>query len=108
MAWGTYMVRATLIHSNKFFIKHEILDLEAVVELKIWEFPETANYPLGVRFSLFCIDKVMGEIIVGFDNHHPKGPHKHIRGKELDYLFSDYEKLVDDFYEEIRKEGYDL
>lgn len=31
------------------------------------------------------------------DNHHPKGPHIHVNEAEMVYVYSDEEKLVNDF-----------
>ena len=38
-----------------------------------------------------------GEEIVGYDNHWPKGSHRHFRGREESYSFQNIEKLLSDF-----------
>lgn len=102
------MVKATLIHQNKFFIKHGDLDTEAVVELKIWEVPISLSFPDVAKYSLFCVNRDKGEIVIGFDNHHPKGPHVHFGDIEMSYEYIDNEKLLEDFFIEIRKKGYNV
>ncbi len=62
----------------------------------LYEVPKTRKYPLGVRYSLICIEpKTERKILM--DNHHPKGPHVHINDEEIDYEFVSDDKLFDDF-----------
>lgn len=37
-----------------------------------------------------------------YDNHHPKGHHRHLGGKEEAYGFVDVGRLVDDFLTDVR------
>lgn len=67
-----------------------------IVELVLYEVPKTKKYPLGVRYSLICIEPKTGTKIL-MDNHHPKGPHIHIDDIEIDYEFISDDKLFDDF-----------
>lgn len=55
--------------------------MAAVVEIKIWDVPKSKDYPSGRKFSLFLVAE--GEVVVGFDNHKPKGPHLHLGNREL-------------------------
>lgn len=41
--------------------------------------------------------------MVRYDNETGKGDHKHIKGKEKTYRFTDVETLVADFLEDIEK-----
>ena len=102
------MVKATLIFSSKFFTIHKSLDLKAVVEMKIYQIPVSMDYPERVKYSLFCIDMETNTIIVGFDNHRPKGHHVHINDEQNPYFFRGAQGLVDDFYTEIRRAGFEL
>ena len=43
------------------------------------------------------VDATSGEEIVGYDNHWPKGSHRHFGKKEEPYLFKDIQTLLDDF-----------
>ncbi len=52
---------------------------------------------LSIGCSLFFVFFKQGQVIVGYDNHYPKGPHKHIHGIEYPYEFTDIHKLLDDF-----------
>lgn len=37
------------------------------------------------------------EVLVGYDNHHPKGHHRHIGTHKLSYNFQGLEQLKNDF-----------
>ena len=43
------------------------------------------------------VQATTGEEIVGYDNHWPKGPHRHFHGREEPYSFHNIETLLDDF-----------
>ena len=77
----------------------------AVAELKIWSVPRSKDYPQGRKFSLFLV--CSGEVLVGLDNHKPKGPHLHLGDRELPYLFRGTESLLADFWDLARKAGFE-
>ncbi len=66
-----------------------------IVEMKIWEVPKDERFPQGYKYSLFAVFN--GQVLVGYDNHHPKGHHRHIEAQELPYHFSTLESLKNDF-----------
>lgn len=41
--------------------------------------------------------------ILGYDNHERKGHHKHIHNKEFPYNFEDIDKLISDFYKDLKE-----
>lgn len=75
-----------------------------VAELKVWEVPRTGEYPAGRKFRLFFV--VEGNVVVGLDNHKPKGPHLHLEGQEVPYAFTTIEQLIEDFWDLVRKAGF--
>jgi len=75
-----------------------------VAELKIWEVPRSGEYPTGRKFRFFFV--VNGNVVVGLDNHKPKGPHLHLGGQEVPYAFTTLDQLVEDFWDLVRKAGY--
>lgn len=77
----------------------------AVVELKLWSVPRTKDYPHGRKYSLFLV--ASGEVIVGIDNHKPKGPHLHLGNQELVYLYRNEASLLSDFWDLVRKAGFE-
>jgi len=78
----------------------------AVAELKVFDVPKSIHYPEGLKFSMFLVLRDSGEVLVGFDNHKPKGPHLHIDGREIPYEFVGVEPLVEEFWRLVRKEGF--
>ncbi len=76
-----------------------------VVELKVWRVSKSQAYPEGVKYSFFAVHA--GRVLVGYDNHSPKGHHRHWKGGEEPYGFQDFDTLRSDFdrdLAEIRKE----
>lgn len=63
----------------------------------IWDVPSAHENPEGIRYRLAYIPPGSGLPAVLYDNHHPKGHHKHIRGVESAYEFSDWKTLIEDF-----------
>lgn len=102
------MVVATLIYASKVFVRHETLDREAILEIKVWELPNSKKFPDGIKYSMFCVDLETKEVLVGIDNHHPKGHHIHFGEFEEFYFFEGVEKLIDDFYMFARMRGYSV
>ena len=100
------MVSATLKYSQKVTLIHRKTEHIAVAEIKVWVVKATKDYPQGIKYSLFCVNLETKEVIIGFDNHKPKGPHKHLGDHEVDYSFDSTDQLLDDFWNEIKKRGY--
>jgi hypothetical protein len=91
-------MKATLVVHEKF-----VRDGGAIVEVKVWRLPHpTAERPHGLKYSLFY--GTPGERVVGYDNESGKGDHKHLREVESRYRFSSFEKLMTDFWRDVRKE----
>lgn len=90
------MVR--LIHRSKIDLLSGGVD-----ERVIWQVPRSHRLPDGIRYRLVHIIKA-GELpAVLYDNHHPKGHHKHLEGTEFPYEFDGLEKLIEDFEKDIKK-----
>jgi len=68
----------------------------------IWQLPEpTEDRPHGLKYRLVYVRD--GERVVGYDNETGKGDHKHLDKRELPYRFENVEKLIDDFYADVRR-----
>ncbi len=89
-------MRARLIHSLKL-----IDEASGIEERKIWEVPKNEKNPDGIRYRLAYIPSGQKTPAVLYDNHHPKGHHKHIRGRQSAYAFVGVEKLLGDFRRDI-------
>lgn len=76
-----------------------------IVELKVWEVPKSDEYPNQRKFSLFLA--AQGQVLIGIDNHKPKGPHLHIGDEERPFHYRDDDQLLEDFWELVRKAGFE-
>ena len=83
------------MRAEQLFYRKEIHKDESVTEIKLWGVPVSFQYPFGVRYSFYWVKGQ--EILVGYDNHFPKGPHRHYGDLELKYEFVSVEKLFEDF-----------
>ena len=72
-----------------------------IVELKVFRVPKSGEFPEGYKYSFFAVFK--GEVLVGYDNHHPKGHHRHLKKIEIPYEFSNLEQLKDDFTKDLNQ-----
>jgi len=95
------MVR--LIHRSK-----DQLPDGGVDERVIWQVPRSPSRPEGIRYRLAYIRKDSESPLVLYDNHHPKGHHKHLRGEQLPYEFAGVEKLIEDFEKDVEKANENL
>jgi len=79
-----------------------ILSNGVIVEMKIWDIFEDERYPDGLKYSLYATFD--GKILVGYDNHHPKGHHRHLGGIEVSYVFSGLDQLKNDFKSDLERQ----
>jgi hypothetical protein len=92
------MPRATAVLREKVIDEHG-----NIVELVIWRVPKTAENPSGVRYRLAFVQRDEKEPAVLYDNHSPKGHHRHVEGLEEAYTFVDVDQLVRDFTADVRR-----
>jgi len=64
--------------------------------VKIWKVPKSQTSPEGIDYSLALISPE-GERVVGYDNHWPKGHHRHVLGREGAYSYRGIDRLIADF-----------
>lgn len=100
------MLGALLKYHSKVTLIHSVNEAVAIAELKIWVVPISQDYPDGLKYSMFLILKETGKVLVGFDNHKPKGHHFHYQGRESTYKFKDENKLLEDFWKMTQTEGF--
>jgi hypothetical protein len=89
---------AVLIQNRRLYL-HDGM----IVLIRIWKLPaNNAERPYGLKYSLFYGRP--GERIVGYDDERGKGDHRHHRDREEHYAFTTMEKLIADFWADVRKE----
>jgi len=85
-------------------LREKVIDERGnIMELAIWEIPATEHNPQRIRYRLAFIPSADREPAVLYDNHHPKGHHRHIEGVEEPYNFTNIEQLISDFVAHVRR-----
>ena len=84
------------------FHDKQVLPDGSIVEMKIWEVPETVpGSRHRLKYSLFYGRP--GQRLIGYDNEHGRGDHRHVEGKQLPYTFTTAEQLIEDFLVDGRR-----
>jgi len=73
-----------------------------ILELVIWRVPARPRSLSGVRYRLAFVRRDEEKPAVLYDNHSPKGHHRHLEGVEHAYAFVDVDQLVADFMADVR------
>lgn len=75
----------------------------AVVQIRVWRLERaTGERSHGLKYSLFYGRP--GGRIVGYDNERGKGDHRHDGEREEPYRFTSFERLMADFWNDVRAE----
>ena len=92
------MARARLV------LREKVIDEEGnIVELVIWEVPPTPENPARLRYRLAFVRQGERAPTVLYDNHQPKGHHRHIEGVAEPYACVDVDRLLLDFTADVRR-----
>jgi hypothetical protein len=84
------------------FHDKQVLPDGSIVEMKIWELPESARGSKHrLKYSSFY--GTPGRRLVAYDNERGKGDRRHIEGKEESYNFSTPERLIEDFLADVSR-----
>lgn len=87
------LAKTELLHKSKL-----ILNTGLVEEIVIWKISKNKQYPDGIKYRLLLADPVWKKVLVLFDNHPPKGHHRHdANGVEYPYRFISVQLLIKDF-----------
>ena len=88
--------------ARELFNRRVAVTEQAFAELVLWEVPEPVSGRAHCyKYRLAFV--VAGECVLRYDNESGKGDHKHVRGKEVKYRFVSVDKLVADFFEDVRR-----
>jgi hypothetical protein len=83
---------------------HQRIDYDdgAIVEMVLWRVPKPVPPAKhGLKYSLFYGRPGLRE--TGYDNERGKGVHRHFQGVETAYQFSTVERLIADFWRDVRR-----
>ena len=92
------MPRATLV------LREKVIDEQGnILELVIWRIVATSPSPSGVRYRLAFVRRGETTPAVLYDNHAPKGHHRHLAGVEEPYAFRGIDQLLRDFGADVER-----
>jgi hypothetical protein len=85
-------------------LREKVIDEHGhILELVVWRVPQASGNPSGVRYRLAFVRHGEGKPAVLYDNHPPKGHHRHVEGVEEPYRFSGVDRLLLDFTADVRR-----
>lgn len=87
--------------AEPFIMRKRVYPNGDIVEIKAWHVTETPDKPHGFKYSLVYIRE--GRRIVGYDNAERKGDHRHYKDKAFPYEFKGINKLIEDFFGDVRR-----
>jgi hypothetical protein len=78
---------------------------ENLYEIVLWQVERSTRHPEGVRYRLAFIRSGEQTPALLYDNHHPKGHHRHVGARQEPYVFTTVGQLAADFTSEASKLG---
>jgi hypothetical protein len=88
--------------ANLLFSQRIDYDDGAIVQMVLWRVPSPVSPSTHrLKYSLFYGRPGVRE--VGYDNERGKGDHRHFRGVETAYRFTTVERLIADFWRDVRQ-----
>lgn len=85
-------------------LRQKVIDEEGnILEMVIWRVPKSTRMPEGIRYRLAYIPHGEQVPAVLYDNHHPKGHHRHRRRVEEPYHFTTVDQLIEDFKTDVAR-----
>jgi len=91
-------MRAVLI------LRERVIDEEGdLTELVLWQVPRSPKHPEGIKYRQALVLSGTRRPAVLYDNHHPKGHHRHRGGVQEPYNFSTIDRLLEDFQADVRR-----
>jgi hypothetical protein len=87
----------------RLLLRRKLTDRDGdLLEWIVWIVPASPLYRDGVRYRMAFVPWGIGKPVVLYDNHHPKGHHKHLEDLEQPYTFSGIDQLLVDFENDVR------
>ena len=94
----------------RLVLREKIIDEQGnITEFAIWAVPaEGQPATERVRYRLAFVRRGERSPAVLYDNHEPKGHHRHLEGTEEPYAFHDVDRLLTDFTADVRRVTGDM
>lgn len=85
-------------------LRERIIDEDGdLTELVLWRVPRSPKNRDGIRYRLAFLPAGERKPAILYDNHHPKGHHRHRGASEEPYGFSTPDRLLEDFRNDVRR-----
>lgn len=88
--------------ARELFNRRVPVTQQSFAELVLWEVPEPipgSTHPYKYRLAFV----VAGVCVLRYDNETGKSDHRHVKGKVMKYRFVSADKLVADFFEDVKR-----
>jgi hypothetical protein len=74
----------------------------SLTEIRIWQVNKQSAFPTGVKYAFYFVGpSPEREVIIGYDNHHGKGHHRHVDEKETPITSPSVSALLQRFRQEV-------
>ncbi|MBI3757360.1 MAG: hypothetical protein HY267_05225 [Deltaproteobacteria bacterium] len=84
------------------FHKKEVYADGSLTEIRIWQVNKQLAFPTGVKYAFYFVGPPPErKVVVGYDNHHGKGHHRHKHGIETPVLAPSVSALLQQFHREV-------
>lgn len=84
------------------FRKKEMYPDGSLTEIRIWQVKKSRTFSSGVKYAFYFVGPPPEhQVILGYDNHHGKGHHRHAEGKETPITASSVSALLHRFRREV-------
>ena len=84
------------------FRKKEVYADGSLTEIRLWQVNKSVVFPAGVKYAFYFIGPPPEyAVVVGYDNHHGKGHHRHMQGKETPIVVPSVSALLQRFRQEV-------
>ena len=88
--------------TRELFNRRVPVTAQSFAELVLWELAAPLSGSKHCyKYRLAFV--VSGECVLRYDNEAGKGDHKHVSGNEVKYYFVEIDKLVADFFEDVKR-----
>ena len=88
--------------ARELFNRRVAVTEQAFAELALWEIPQPVSGSAH-RYKYRLAFVVAGACVLRYDNETGKGDHRYVSGKEMKFRFVSVDRLVADFFEEVRR-----
>jgi hypothetical protein len=84
------------------FGKKEVYPDGSLTEIRIWQVHKSTAFPTGVKYAFYFVGPLPDrKVVIGYDNHHAKGHHRHEGARETIIHVASVTALLQQFRQEV-------